>query len=145
MGYELDKLMQQFGVSTPTLSYSGVPLPVKPTDLSATASATDRANYDALLAKYNADTKLYTSDQTKYKTYSDDYKNRLATTSLYDAPQFQKSVKSSPGTGMFTDNYSQMFQDVLGRLPDSSELAYWKNKFGDMISPSEYSDFMQSP
>ena len=144
MGYELDKLMQQFGVNTPTLSYSGVPLPVKPTDLSATASATDRANYDALLAKYNADTPLYTSDQTKYKTYSDDYKNRLATTSLYDAPQFQKSVKSSPGTGMFTDNYSQMFQDVLGRLPDSSELAYWKNKFGDMISPSEYSDFMQS-
>jgi hypothetical protein len=144
MGYELDRLMQQFGVSTPTLTYSGMAMPIKPTDLSTAASSTDRANYDALLAKYNADMPLYTSDQAKFKTYSDDYNNRLATTSLYDAPQFQKLATSSPGTGMFTDQYSQMYQDVLKRAPDPSGLAYWKGKFGDMISPEEYSEFAQS-
>ena len=144
MGYELDRLMQQFGVSSPTLTYSGMQKPVKPVDLAATASTMDRANYDALLAKYNADLPLYQSDQEKYKTYSDDYKNRLATTSLYDAPQFQRGAMSSPGTGMFTDQYSQMYQDVLGRVPDPAGLAYWKSKFGDMISPEEYADFRQS-
>ena len=136
--------MQQYGVSTPVLSYSGMQKPVKPVDLSATASTTDRANYDALLAKYNADLPLYQSDQAKYKTYSDDYKNRLATTSMYDAPQFQRGAMSSPGTGMFTDQYSQMYQDVLGRAPDPAGLAYWKGKFGDTISSDEYSEFMQS-
>ena len=144
MGYELNRLMQQYGVSTPVLSYSGMSNPVKPADLSATASTTDRANYDALLAKYNADLPLYQSDQAKYKTYSDDYKNRLATTSMYDAPQFQRGAMSSPGTGMFTDQYSQMYQDVLGRAPDPAGLAYWKSKFGDTISSDEYSEFMQS-
>ena len=112
MGYELDRLMQQFGVSTPTLSYSGMSMPMKPTDLSAAASSTDKANYDALLAKYNADMPLYTSDQAKYKTYSDEYKNRLATTSLYDAPQYQRGAMSSLGTGSALDQYSQMYQDV---------------------------------
>ena len=144
MGYELDRLMQQFGVSTPTLTYSGMQMPVKPTDLAAGASAIDRANYDALLAKYNADMPLYTSDQAKFKTYSDDYNSRLANTSLYDAPQFQRGAMSSPGTGMFTDQYSQMYQDVLGRAPDATGLAYWKGKFGDMISPEEYAQFRQS-
>ena len=144
MGYELDRLMQQFGVSTPTLTYSGMAMPVKPTDLAAGASAIDKSNYDALLAKYNADMPLYTSDQAKFKTYSNDYNNRLATTSLYDAPQFQRGTMSSPGTGMFTDQYSQMYQDVLGRAPDPSGLAYWKGKFGDTISPGEYADFRQS-
>lgn len=144
MGYELNRLMQQYGVSTPVLSYSGMQKPVKPVDLAATASTTDRANYDALLAKYNADLPLYQSDQAKYKTYSDDYKNRLATTSMYDAPQFQRGAMSSPGTGMFTDQYSQMYQDVLGRAPDPAGLAYWKSKFGDTISSDEYSEFMQS-
>ena len=144
MGYELNRLMQQYGVSTPVLSYSGMQAPVKPADLSTTASTTDRANYDALLAKYNADLPLYQSDQAKYKTYSDDYKNRLATTSMYDAPQFQRGAMSSPGTGMFTDQYSQMYQDVLGRAPDPAGLAYWKGKFGDTISSDEYSEFMQS-
>ena len=144
MGYELDRLMQQFGVSTPTLTYSGMQMPVKPTDLAAGASAIDRANYDALLAKYNADMPLYTSDQAKYKTYSTEYNNRMANTSLYDAPQFQRGAMSSPGTGMFTDQYSQMYQDVLGRAPDATGLAYWKGKFGDMISPEEYAQFRQS-
>ena len=144
MGYELNRLMQQYGVSTPVLSYSGMQKPVKPVDLAATASTMDRANYDALLAKYNADLPLYQSDQDKYKTYSDDYKNRLATTSMYDAPQFQRGAMSSPGTGMFTDQYSQMYQDVLGRAPDPAGLAYWKGKFGDTISSDEYSEFMQS-
>ena len=144
MGYELNRLMQQYGVSTPVLSYSGMQKPVKPVDLAATASTMDRANYDALLAKYNADLPLYQSDQDKYKTYSDDYKNRLATTSMYDDPQFQRGAMSSPGTGMFTDQYSQMYQDVLGRAPDPAGLAYWKGKFGDTISSDEYSEFMQS-
>lgn len=144
MGYELDRLMQQFGVSTPVLSYSGMQMPVKPTDLAAGASAMEKANYDALLAKYNADMPLYTSDQAKYKTYSTEYNNRMANTSLYDAPQFQRGAMSSPGTGAFTDQYSQMYQDVLGRLPDSEGVAYWKREFGDMISPEEYAQFKNS-
>ena len=135
MGYELDRMMQQYGFSTPVLSYSGMSMPVKPGDLATGASATEKANYDALLAKYNADMPLYISDQDKYKTYSTEYNNRLANTSMYDAPQFQKSAMSSPGTGAFTDQYSQMYQDVLGRAPDATGLAYWKGKFGDMISP----------
>jgi len=144
MGYELDRMMQQYGFSTPVLSYSGMSMPVKPGDLATGASAMEKANYDALLAKYNADMPLYTSDQDKYKTYSTEYNNRLANTSMYDAPQFQRGAMSSPGTGAFTDQYSQMYQDVLGRAPDATGLAYWKGKFGDMISPEEYAQFRQS-
>ena len=59
MGYELNRLMSQYGVSSAALpSYAG-------------STDQDRANYDAYVNEYN---------------------NRLATTSMYNQPQFNTSL-----------------------------------------------------
>jgi len=62
MGFELDRLMKQFGVATPSLNYSGAGVPVDPgarpvatSTLTGEALTSAQANYDNLLAKYNLD------------------------------------------------------------------------------------------
>lgn len=42
---------------------------------------------------------------------------------------------------MATDPYKQLYQEILGRDPDAEGLAYWKQKFGDEISPEEKTQF----
>lgn len=83
MGYELDKLMRQFGVSTPTAPvYGGAAAP------SATADKTT-SQYQAELARYN-------DDMAKFKDYQAQYQQRLATGNMYGGAQFNTGL---PGAG----------------------------------------------
>lgn len=96
MGFELDRLMKQFGVATPSLNYSGTGVPIDPgTRPVATEAlkgddlAKSQANYDNLLAKYNLDKANYPADQALYNTYKTEYQNRMLGTPQYMQAQFQ--------------------------------------------------------
>ena len=106
MGYELDRLMNQYGVGSPSLSYSGMNKPVSPGEYSYVAPAegttgpTDaeqKANWQTLLTKYNTDMPGYTADQAAYNTYKQQYQDRIANTPQYLQSQFNTS-SSTPST-----------------------------------------------
>jgi Domain of unknown function (DUF4214) len=42
------------------------------------------------------------------------------------------------------DPYAQLYRDVLGREPDAAGLAYWKDRLGEYISPTEAGTFKQT-
>lgn len=90
MSYELNRLMQQYGVSTPALVYGGMAAPVKPeADMLVYRPGTqERIPLEELQAKYDADLANYNADQQAYNDYSTQYRNRLASTPMYLAPQF---------------------------------------------------------
>jgi hypothetical protein len=96
MGFELDRLMKQFGVATPSLNYSGTGVPIDPgTRPVATEAlkgddlAASQARYDNLLSKYNIDKVNYPADQALYNTYKTEYQNRMLGTPQYMQAQFQ--------------------------------------------------------
>jgi Ca2+-binding RTX toxin-like protein len=96
MGFELDRLMKQFGVATPSLNYSGTGVPIDPgvrpvaTDaLKGDDLSKAQANYDNLLSKYNIDKANYPADQALYNTYKTEYQNRMLGTPQYMQAQFQ--------------------------------------------------------
>jgi hypothetical protein len=98
MGYELDKLMKQYGIGTASVApYSGTEKPVAPTDTSASDYAQKMADYQQNLAKYNI-------EYPAYQQYVTDYKNRLANTPQYLAAQYQTTPVTMP---------SQEAQDAL--------------------------------
>ena len=75
MGYELDRLMKQYGVGTPSIAaYAGT---AKPTDTTAT-------NFQAQMDQYNI-------DKPAYDKYVQDYKSNMANTPMYSQAQFKNS------------------------------------------------------
>ena len=95
-GYELDELLKQYGLTSPTLSYGG----------------TDKPTGDKIDPLQQA---AYDADQAKFAAYSKEYNNRLQNTNMYSAPQFQ-----SPQT------QSEMYQKQLGNsvVPQYNTPAY---------------------
>ena len=96
MGFELDRLMKQYGVATPSLNYSGTGVPIDPgvrpvaTDaLKGDDLTKAQANYDNLLSKYNLDKANYPADRALYDTYKTEYQNRMLGTPQYMQAQFQ--------------------------------------------------------
>jgi hypothetical protein len=96
MGFELDRLMKQFGVATPSLNYSGTGVPIDPgarpvatEALKGDDLAASQARYDNLLSKYNIDKVNYPADQALYNTYKTEYQNRMLGTPQYMQAQFQ--------------------------------------------------------
>ena len=81
MGYELKKIMGQFGVSTPGMvNYSGAAAPGKPPAVDATQA--DKDAFDESVRKYNLDNK-------SYDIYKREYGNRLDNSpGMYSQPQF---------------------------------------------------------
>ena len=71
MGYELDRLMQQYGVSAPVLAPAPV-APVRP--VSPTESPGQQAAYEA--------------NRAAYDQYATEYQRRLRETPMYAQPQF---------------------------------------------------------
>lgn len=104
MGYELDKLKNQYGVGSATSTYGGTSMPVKPVDPTTTASykALDtakqsdaRAKYANDLATYNANLPKYQEDKALYDQYQQAYKQRLLNTNMYD-PAANRQVLQQP-------------------------------------------------
>ena len=104
MGYELDKLKNQYGVGSATSTYGGTAMPVKPVDPTTTAAykALDnakqsdaRAKYATDLSTYNANLPKYQEDKSLYDQYQQAYKQRLLNTNMYD-PAARRQVLQQP-------------------------------------------------
>ena len=154
MGFELDRLMRQFGVSTPSLNYSGTGVPIDPgtrpvaTDtLTGTALTDAQANYDNLLAKYNLDKANYPADQALYNTYRTEYQNRLLGTPQYMQAQFQTgnepksagyqwatnpNIDPATGSGMGIKQFNQNIQNWASSNPTANTAAInaYADKYG---------------
>jgi len=106
MGFELNRIMKQYGVNTPGMAnYSGATaptIPVAPTgtrptgdDDAAKAAQTafdkQKADADAYAkdkTAFNEAFRKYGLDQKSYDTYKSDYQNRLSNTPMYVQSQF---------------------------------------------------------
>ena len=106
MGFELNRIMKQYGVGTPGIAnYSGAAAPLVPTTPAGTrpvgeddAAKASQTAYDKQLADFNAYKadpavfnemmRKYGLDQKSYDTYKTDYQNRLQNTPMYIQSQF---------------------------------------------------------
>jgi len=87
MGYELDKLMKIYGVSTPgRVAYSGATLPASAPV--ATASQADKDAYEAIGRQREADMPVY-------QDYRSSYAGRVASVPMYNETQYG----GAPGAG----------------------------------------------
>lgn len=88
MGYELKRLMGQYGVSTPGMvNYSGASAPGKPPAVDSTQA--DKDAFDESVRKYNLDNK-------SYDIYKKEYGNRLQNSpGMYSQPQFNTGTMTT--------------------------------------------------
>lgn len=115
MGYELNKLMRQFGVSSPTLGYAGTSVPgAAPAAPAADATAAQKTAYDTSLANYNAQKTAYDADRAAYNTYKQDYLARTQNTPQYLDAQYQTtpSAAMSRATGLGGAGADALKQDI---------------------------------
>lgn len=154
MGFELDRLMRQFGVATPSLNYSGTGVPIDPgTRPVATEAlkgddlAASQARYDNLLSKYNIDKVNYPADQALYNTYKTEYQNRMLGTPQYMQAQFQTGnepksaglqfatrpdVNVATGSGMGLKQFNTNIQNYATQNPTANTAAInaYADKYG---------------
>lgn len=131
MGYELTKLMSQYGISTPTMApYTGTKTP--------------GAQYDA--------------DQQTYNQYKDAYQNRLANTDMYNQSQFSTNNANVPAIltlssaqknalgavpaptgeatagqqlyGVDQSGLNRTINDYMSTSPSTNDLMAFKQKYG---------------
>jgi len=119
MGFELDRIMKQYGVNIPgVVNYSGAAAPSVPTaptgerpvssDLTDKAALAKIEAYDKQLADFNAFkadpaafnemARKYQLDQKSYDTYKTDYQNRLQNTPMYLQSQFDTGYGRTAST-----------------------------------------------
>lgn len=91
MGYELKKLMNMYGVSTPTMAAAPQKPGDAPTALADGATAEQQAKYAADKAVFDENVRKYGLNQAQYDQYMRDYQNRLASTNMYNQAQFNTS------------------------------------------------------
>lgn len=98
MGYELDRLMQQYGVTTPTLAYSGMNAPTKPeSDMVVYRDGTqDRTPFSELQSEYDTDLANYNANRQAFKDYSQRFRNRIAATPMYGQAQSGNPTAAQP-------------------------------------------------
>ena len=137
MGYELDKLMKQFGVSTPgAVNYSGPAAPVVPTApaaLGADATDAEKAAFDKAKASYDAYQKdpsafndmmrKYGLAQKEYSQYLKDYQDRVMNTPQYTDQQYytgpSAAMRYATGPeGMGAEKFYQNIRDTIAANPD---------------------------
>jgi len=116
MGFELNRIMKQYGVNTPGMAnYSGAnapTVPVAPTGTRPTgdddAAKAAQAAYDKQKADadayakdktaFNEQMRKYGLDQKSYDTYKADYQNRLSNTPMYLQSQFDTGYGTTAST-----------------------------------------------
>jgi hypothetical protein len=135
MGFELNRIMKQYGVGTPgQVNYSGTAAPSVPTAPAGTrpADAGAAATYDKQLADFNTfktdpaafneTMRKYGLDQKSYDTYKTDYQNRLQNAPMYVQKQFDTgnrpvSNAAYDTTGSYYGN--QLKSPTYGAMPAS--------------------------
>jgi hypothetical protein len=126
MGYELNRLMRQFGVSSPTVAYSGTPIPVAPVAPGASATNEQVTAYNTLVDKYNVAKPQYEADRAAYEPYKQAYQERVMNTPMYAQAQFQRTPAPARPTTV-----AGLYQSVLGREPEAAGLEGWTREFAD--------------
>jgi len=145
MGFELNRIMQQYGVGTPgRINYSGAtPVdpgtrPVGSDTLSGEALTKAQADHDALVAKYNLDQKNAPLDTAAYDAYKKEYQTRLMNTPMYMQSQFQTGYEpKSSGVQYAQDTiglkqYNKNIQDWAAQNPNaySTDINAIADKYG---------------
>lgn len=115
MGYELNKLMQRFGVSSPTMSgYGGVPQPTATTNTVTPATTTPAVSnflggkipafvlenakkaapqpQQTTVQPTAAELAQYEADMAAHRDYQNRYRQALSSGSMYNAPQFNAGL-----------------------------------------------------
>lgn len=146
MGYELNKLMKQYGVATPgAVNYSGpaapgaaptppeliVPLEGKNGVTKALSKAQIKSNQEAT-DKYNADKaafdeamRKYGLGQKEYNQYRTDYMGRIGATPMYSDAQYQTGPSAgmayaTRSGGIGADQYNTNITDWLAKNPNTT-------------------------
>ena len=151
MGFELDRLMKQFGVATPSLNYSGTGVPIDPGTRPVATEALkgddltkSQANYDNLLAKYNLDKANYPADQALYNTYKTEYQNRLLGTPQYMQAQFQTGNEPKSDAYKYVTNpkYDAVTGQGMGVKQFNTNLQNWaiQNPTANTAAINAYAD-----
>jgi hypothetical protein len=131
MGFELNRIMKQYGVNTPGMAtYTGAAAPVIPTAptgerpggnddaAKAAQAAYDKQKADAdAYAKdktaFNEAFRKYGLDQKSYDTYKTDYQNRLSNTPMYLQSQFDTGNRPMSDAMKFATNTTK--NDATGQ------------------------------
>lgn len=130
MGYELNKLMERYGVSTPgKVAYTGPAAPVvptQPTPLAKDATKEQKETYKKAEEAYKAYTqdpsafndlmRRYGLAQKEYDQYSGDYLSRISGTPMYGEAQYQTGLESSPKPVTYNDRVAA---PTYGNTPTS--------------------------
>lgn len=109
MGYELNRLMKQYGVATPTMAAA----PQMPGAAPVESAYTDAAKYAADKAAFDENVRKYGLAQKEYDQYKADYQNRLANTNMYNQAQYSTTGANVPAITTFSD--AQKY--AIGALP----------------------------
>ena len=126
MGYELNRLMSQFGVSSPTLAYSGTALPVKPSALAADATEAQKTAFNTAETNYGTQKAAYDADRALFDKYKVDYQSRLQSTPMYLQAQFQRQPQAPAPRSV-----SDLYRTFLDREPEAEGLQGWNRQFAD--------------
>lgn len=151
MGFELDRLMKQYGVATPSLNYSGTGVPIDPGTRPVATDALKgddltkaQANYDNLLAKYNFDKANYPADRALYDTYRTEYQNRMLGTPQYMQAQFQtgNEPKSAAYKYVTSPNFDATTGQGMGLKQFNTNLQNWaiQNPTANTAAINAYAD-----
>lgn len=159
MGYELNKLMRQFGVATPgAVMYSGATVPGAPLEpvkadaasgpgLGATVRrVVNDADYDAAMAKYRAELADYektapqlraqeAADRAAYNQYLQNYQGRVMNTpqymdqQYYTGPSAGVRAATAPG-GIGMEKYNQNIRDYFATPATGDQVRQAMNQYG---------------
>jgi hypothetical protein len=137
MGYELNRLMRQFGVSSPTVAYSGTPIPVAPVAPGDSATNEQATAYNTLVDKYNVAKPQYEADRAAYEPYKQAYQERVMNTPMYSQAQFQTGPSAGLAYatregGIGADKYNQNIRDYAANNPNAtpSQIRAEMDKYG---------------
>jgi len=103
MGYELDKLLKQYGVSSAfTPTYTGTAKP----------------------AAGEVGPSQYTADKALFDKYKASYQERMGNTPMYAGAQYQTQPAATSAS------VEDLYSSYLGRAGDTTGQKYWEDKFG---------------
>ena len=158
MGFELNRIMQQYGVGTPgRVNYSGAEAPFTPiqpvappvgsTDATSGLYPGAQTKYQADLAAYPELLRKYELDRGSYDKYSKEYQTRLMNTPMYMQSQFQSgyepksaalqyvtspTVNAATGQGMGLKQFNTNLQNYAIQNPTaySDTINAYADKYG---------------
>ncbi len=135
MGYELDRLMRQYGVGSPTISYGGTAIPAAVAALPTGATAEQQTAHTAAQSAYDAQKAAYDADRAAFDAYRQQYLDRVSGTPQYAQAQYDtgnrpmsdamrwvtsRNVNATTGEGMGVPQYQQNIRNWAAQHPNAT-------------------------